>query len=122
MTTDFGTSVVELTHISYSGPADDLGHQSPTETTIPAAGCRHRPLTFRETAELEIDIATQPWRTTLPMKNYDTVTLNALLALKNNDVITVDGKTYKIIGGVRPFPDRFGNPFKATIVSQIQRG
>lgn len=119
---NFGSSVVQLTHISYSGAADDLGHQGATETITAAAGCRHRPLTFRETAELEIDIATQPWRTTLPMKNYDAPTLAALLALKNNDVITVDGLTYKIIGGVRPFPDRFGNPFKATIISQIQRG
>lgn len=118
----FGTAVVTLTHYVNTGTPDELGEYQQNEVNVAAPNCRHRPLTFQETIDLGIDIATQPWRTTLPTHTYSPTILNALAALNPNDVIKVNGQDYQIIGGERPFDDLAGNPFKATIISQKQIG
>lgn len=118
----FGGQVVSFVSRVASGTPDELGVQTLTETTVVALGCRHRPLTFTETAEAQIDIATRPWRTTIPVGEYDAVLRAAVLAIKPDDVIRVDGVQYQIIGGIRHHVDMDGNPFKATIISQEQIG
>lgn len=118
--TTFGTSVVKLKRFVKVGAPDELGEYELTPIVVNAPGCHHRPLTFQESVELAIDIATQPWKTTLPIHTYGNTILAALAALQNNDAIEVDGQEYQIVGGVRPFGDLAGNPFKATIISQKQ--
>lgn len=119
---DFGTAVITLTHYDKTGTPDELGGYTLTPVTVEAPGCRHRPLNFTEAAELGFDIATLPWKSTIPIYLYDDATIAALLALLPQDVIVVDGQEYQIVGGVRPFDDLEGRPFKATIVSQKQIG
>lgn len=118
--TTFGTAVVKMRRYVETGTPDQLGNYELVPVDVNAPGCRHRPLTFAETVELELDIATEYWRTTMPTHEYDGTVLSALALLKNNDAIEVDGQEYQIVGGVRPFDDLAGNPFKATIISQKQ--
>lgn len=118
----FGASTITFRHFQKSGVPDELGNYTLTAVNTNAPGCRHRPLTFSETAEFEFDIATEHWRSTLPLKDYDQGLLDVIMHFPANDVIVVDGLTYRIIGGVRPHPDRFGRPYKATIISQKQTG
>jgi hypothetical protein len=116
-----------ITFLSYTptGVSDSLGQQTLTETAVAAAGCRHRPLTFREMVELEFDIATEVWKSTIPInelmaQNPDAY--NAVMTVKPQDAISVDGIVYQVLGGVRPHPDMDGNPYKATLISTKQIG
>lgn len=118
----FGTSVVSLKRYVKTGAPDELGEYQLEPVVVEAPGCRHRPLTFQESVEVGLDIATQPWKTTLPTHEYDGTILSALAALNPEDSIEVDGQEYQIVGGMRPFDDLGGNPFKATIISQKQTG
>lgn len=116
----FGGNTITFLHYTPGGEADELGEQSLTEESTAAPGCRHRPLTFKEMVELEFDIATEMWRSTIPIGEY--VTQNqtayaAVMAVEPMDVINVDGEKYQVVGGVRSHPDMDGNPFKATIIS-----
>lgn len=117
----FGVDTVTL--VSYAdGPiAGELGTYPQVETTSEAPGCRHRPLTFKETVEVSFDVATELWKTTIPIGEYSPSVRSQVLALQPDDVIRVDGVQYSIIGGVRPFGD-FTSPFKATIFSKRQIG
>lgn len=114
----FGVSIVTAT-VGWTdvGEPDELGEYQRTPITVEATGCRHRPLTFEETVTFQLDIATQPWRTTLPLMDYDQETLDALYAMPPDAVIDVDGQEYQVVGGIRPHPDLEGRPFKATIIS-----
>jgi hypothetical protein len=116
----FGGQTISLTAFTQDGVADELGIEGVEEDSNDAYGCRHRPLTFAEAVELGYDIATQPWRSTIPIGEYDSVLQGKLLALKPQDVIYVDGQKYQIQGGVRCHPDMAGNPFKVTIISKKQ--
>jgi hypothetical protein len=118
----FGTSVVTLKRYEESGSPDELGNYTMVPVLTEAPGCRHRPLTFKEAVEFNVDIATQPWKTTVPLGEYDDTLIAALIAAEPDAVITVDGQDYQVIGGVRPHPDMDGTPFKATIISQKQIG
>lgn len=120
--TSFGTAVVVMRRYEKSGVPDELGEYTMVPVDVEAEGCRHRPLNFKEVVELNFDVATEYWKSTLPTMNYDDTVLEALAALKNTDTIEVDGQEYQIVGGVRPFDDLSGNPFKATIISQKQIG
>lgn len=104
-----------------TGVAGELGTYAQAETTTEAPGCHHRPLTFAETAELQFDIATEMWRTTIPIGEYSEGLRDAVLAHGPGDVIRVDGQQYQIIGGIRPHKD-FTDPFKATIISKKHIG
>jgi hypothetical protein len=90
-------------------------------TITEAAGCRHRPLTFQEKADLNFNVATEMWKTTLPLYEYDAELQAKVTGLEANDVIRVDGIEYQVNGGVRPHKD-FTAPFKATIISTKQVG
>ena len=105
-----------------TGTPDELGNLALVETVTTAPGCRHRPLTMKETAELEFDIATEIWKSTIPVGEYAAAVRDAIFAVKANGLIRVDGEDYQIIGGVRHHPDMDGNPFKVTIISQQQHG
>jgi hypothetical protein len=118
----FGTSVVTLKRFVEAGVPDELGNYELDEVPIVAPGCRHRPLTFKEAVEFDMDIATQPWKTTVPLAEYDDALIAALIGAEPDAVITVDGQEYQVVGGVRPHPDMDGTPFKATIISQKQIG
>lgn len=117
----FGRSVVTL--VSYSdGPfRDELGNYAQVETLITAPGCRHRPLTFKETAELAFNISTELWKTTIPIGEYAPALVAQLMTTQPNDVIRVDGIQYAIVGDLMPFDD-FTGPFKATIFSKRHTG
>ena len=117
----FGSDVVTLvTYVDSSVPGE-LGTytQVPTYTDIP--GCRHRPLTFAETAELAFDVATEYWKTTIPIGEYSPDLRATILAAGPDSQIRVDGIQYAVVGGVRGFKD-FGGWFKATIISKKHTG
>jgi len=117
----FGPDVVELVSLANSATPGELGTYSKVETSTFAPGCHHRPLTFSETAELQYDIATELWRTTIPIGEYSEELREAVLQVTAGDLIRVDGEEYRIVGGVRPFKD-FSALFKATVVSQKHTG
>jgi hypothetical protein len=105
-----------VTFVSYAdGTANALGTYSQVETTTDVKNCRHRPLAFKETAEYDIDVATEMWKTTAPPAA-------AVLAAQADDVIRVDGVEYQIIGGPRHHRDMAGKPFKVTLISKIHVG
>lgn len=110
----FGPSTVMVTTYTESGQPDSLGMvaKTPHTTTIP--GCRHRTLSVSETAELDINVGTQTWKTTCPP---DPV----FAALKPDSTITVDGGIYRIVAGPKHHGD-FAGPFKVTIVSTRKQG
>lgn len=108
--------------LTETGVEDELGNFPLAETLTDAPGCRHRPLTFTETAELQFDIGTKPWKSTIPVNEYSASVRDAVLAAKNNDLIRVDGVEYQIIGGVRHHVDMDGSPFKATVISEVKVG
>ena len=118
----FGIDTVTFVNYVETGSPGALGTYAVTEVTVDAPGCRHRPLTFKETAELDTDVATELWKTTVPIGEYDTTLLAAVMAARNTGVIRVDGIDYQIIGGVRPHDDMDTGPFKMTILSQRQIG
>jgi hypothetical protein len=117
----FGTAVITFRHLEPSNTFDDYGNPTLTEVDVDAPGCRHRPLKPTEKVELNYDIATELWRSTLPLSEFDAPTLAAATTAKADDVILVGGVEYQIIGGVMPFDD-FEAPFKMTIFSQKQTG
>lgn len=117
----FGHKVVTLVLLSDGPTKGDLGTYEQVETPTDAPGCRHRPLTFKETAELQFDVATEIWKTTLPIGEYSQSLRTAILALRHDDVIRVDGAEYSMIGPVAPYDD-FTGPFKATIYSKKHAG
>lgn len=113
----FGVDVVILVSIDETGASDALGQKPLSEVPTVAPGCRHRPLTFTETAELQFDIATEMWKTTIPTGEYGPALRAKILAAKSNDVIRVNGQQYQIVGGIQPFKDN-NTHFKATIISK----
>jgi hypothetical protein len=117
----FGPDVVELVSLTNATVPGELGTYAKIETSTSAPGCHHRPLTFSETAELQYDIATELWRTTIPIGEYSEALRSAVLLITAGDLVRVNGEEYRIVGGVRPFKD-FSTLFKATIVSQKHTG
>lgn len=89
-----------------------------TETAV--RGCRFRPAgtsaapATREKIELG-DITSERWKITAPP-------ISAVLNAKATDEVIVDGVTYQIVGGVRPFADMNGRNFKVTIVVERRVG
>lgn len=118
----FGAQTVTMVDLEKTGSPDELGNFTLAETLTNAPGCRHRPLTFKETAEMQFDIATEYWRTTIPTLEYGSSLLSRVLAIKPNDVIRVGGQDYQIEGGIRHHVDMEGRPFKATIISKKHIG
>ncbi|AAN01977.1 head closure [Mycobacterium phage Corndog] len=117
----FGASTVTFVVHTDGATPGELGTYPQVKTEVSAPGCRHRPLTFRETAELQFDVATQIWKTTLPVGEYSPTLLSQIRAVQPDDTIRVDGVEYSIIGGVQIFDD-FAGPFKATIISKRHIG
>lgn len=117
----FGSDVVELVSLTNSATPGELGTYEKIETVTQAPGCHHRPLTFSETAELQYNIATELWKTTIPIGEYSESLRDKVLQISAGDVIRVGGQQYQIVGGVRSFKD-FSTLFKATIVSQKHTG
>lgn len=125
----FGGQTITFTNRAAvrTGAPDALGHYPLNDGNIDAPGCRHRPLTFKETAEMQFDVGTEFWRSTIPigeyLRNPETISIyTAVVDARTNDVITVAGITYEIIAGSRPHPDLGGTPFKATIISKKYTG
>ncbi len=117
----FGPDVLELVSLTNAATPGALGTYAKVETTTDAPGCHHRPLTFTETAELQYDIATEVWRTTIPISEYSPELRDAVLAITAGDLIRVDGNEYQIVGGIRSFKD-FSKLFKVTVMSQKHSG
>lgn len=117
----FGHHTVTLVSYSDAATPGELGTYAQVEELTDAPGCRHRPLTFQETAELQFDVATELWKTTIPIGEYSSTLRERIVAAQPNDTIRVNGTQYSIIGGVEPFDD-FTRPFKATIYSKKHIG
>lgn len=117
----FGVDLVTVVLHVDSATAGELGTYPQNEVTLELPGCHHRPMTFAETAELEFNIGTEVWKTTIPIREYSDATLTTLLAVQPNDTLRVDGTEYHVVAGVRPHND-FSGPFKATIVSEKHTG
>jgi len=79
-------------------------------------------MAFQEMVDAQLDIATEWWRTTMPLLEYDGTILAAITAVPPDGVITVNGQEYQVHGGIRPHDDLNGSPFKATIISKKQIG
>lgn len=109
----FGSQTISFITLVGSGTYDELGGETTTTTTVSVAGCHHRPLRADEMPDWLTNIATQVWKTTAPP-------VAAALAAESTGLLTVDGQTFQILAGAQPFPDFAGNPFKVTILSQIQ--
>lgn len=118
----FGASTITFTTFEKSGDPDEYGNYTLVETSTSVGGARHRPLTHKEVVDLQFDVATQWWRSTLPLGEYDPADIVIICAVPPNSVIDVDGERYQIDGGVRPHPDMEGRPFKMTIISKKQIG
>ncbi|WP_349318992.1 hypothetical protein [Mycolicibacterium canariasense] len=98
--------------ITGTGVFDDRGFETTTPVDVPVEGCRHRPLSAQEAAEVVGDVATQVWKTTAPPEA-------AAVAARSTGTMKVDGRTFHIIGGAQVFED-YTDPFKVTILSEIQ--
>jgi hypothetical protein len=118
----FGGSVIVFRSSETTGAPNDLGEFATVITDTPAPGCRHRPMSTSEMVEMKFDVSTRLWKSTLPLFEYDDDLVELISFFPPTDAIVVDGVSYQIVGGVRPYPDRWGNPYKATIISQIQSG
>lgn len=118
----FGGQTITFVHYTQSGTADALGHKPISETRTDAPNCRHRPLTFTEIVEAQLDVATEMWRSTIPVHEYGQSLRDTVMTAEPEDAIEVDGQLYQIVGGVRTHPDAAGIPFKATIISKKQIG
>lgn len=118
----FGNDVIVFKHLQKSGTADEDGNFQMTTVLTSAPGCRHRPLSFQEQADLGYDVETEMWKSTVPLLAYDNTVRGIVMGAKGNDVINVNGKDYQIIGGVRPHGDMDSVPFKMTIISKYQSG
>lgn len=104
----FGRQTVTFVTVSEDpNNRDRYNKPEKVRTPVPVAGCRFRPLTFREKQELG-DIATEAWRCTAPPDP-------AVMSATAVDEVIVDGVTYQIVGGVRTFVDMVGRPFKVTV-------
>ncbi|OKH68075.1 hypothetical protein EB74_34220 [Mycobacterium sp. SWH-M5] len=110
---EFGGQTVTFVAYSNTGTRRPLGGYEQDETLTEVAGCRHRPLSARETAEYDVNVATVVWKTTAPPEAV-------VLAAKQNGEIRVDGVAHKIIAGPQHHVDMDGQPFKVTILSQRQ--
>lgn len=115
----FGPDVVTFVSYSNFDTPGQLGTYSQVETLIEAPGCHHRPLTYKEAVELGYDVATEMWKTTIPIGEYSDELRQSIVALSSDDAVRVDGTQYWIVGGVQPFKD-FTGWFKATLISKRQ--
>jgi hypothetical protein len=115
----FGPDVVTFVSYSDADAPGELGTYPQVETLTIAPNCHHRPLTYREAVELGYDVATEMWKTTIPIGEYDDALREKIMAAQPDDAIRVDGKQYQIVGGVQPYKD-FTTWFKATLISKKQ--
>ena len=116
----FGPDVITL--VTYTdGAVGELGTAAQVPHYVEAPGCHHQPLTFQETAELAFDVATEFWKSTIPIGEYSEELRESVLALQPDSEIEVAGVRYSVVGGVRPFKD-FTGWFKATIMSKRHIG
>lgn len=116
----FGNQVLTFTTTTTdkAQAPDALGHYPEVPHTVIAPGCRHRPLAFKEMFEIGLDMSKEAWRSTLPIGEYDDDLYEQLLGIKPDSTISVEGRTFQIVAGIRPHPD-FKRRFKATIISNV---
>lgn len=117
----FGYTTVTIVLHSDADTPGELGTYAQVEIPVDAPGCHHRPLTFQETAELQFDVATELWKTTIPIGEYSPDLREQVVSARPDDTLKVNDIEYSIIGGVEPFDD-FTAPFKATIYSKKHIG
>lgn len=89
--------------------------QGPSPTDVP--GCHHRPLSFKEAAEYDLNTSTQVWKTTVILSSLTDPQRAAVLALEPDGEIRDGDVPFKVIAGPQVFND-MGAPFKVTILSQ----
>ena len=117
----FGHHTISLVSYVDAALPGELGTYPQVELLTDMPGCRHRPLTFQETAELQFDVGTELWKSTVPIGEYSPTLRAALFAARPDSRIRVGANQYSIIGGVECFDD-FSAPFKATIYSKKHIG
>jgi hypothetical protein len=111
----FGAQTVTFIALTGTGVYDELGVEVKTPTPVDVKGCLHRPLSAAETPVWVTDLATQIWKTTAPADA-------AAVAAKATGELRVNGVTYEIVGGAKPYNDFSGNVHHVTVLSKIQVG
>lgn len=107
----FGGQTVTFVNYTDTGSPGRVGTIPQTPNPIAVTGCRHRPLSFKEAAEYDLNTSTQVWKTTAPP-------VAAVLALEVDGELRENGGVFKAIAGPQVFNDLDGKPFKVTILSQ----
>ena|ERR1700752_2838639 len=103
-----------ITVVNYTEGAKDrygIPARVPSPTTF--GGCRFRPLSVTETVALT-DTAIEIWKLTAPP-------VAALLNAEADSVIQVNGVSYEIDGGIKPYSDASGAVFKVTVLCKRQQ-
>ena len=117
----FGHVTVTLVLRTKGSTPGELGTYPLVDTPVNLPGCRHRPLTFKEKVEAAFDVATEVWRTTIPIGEYSAALRAQIASSTPIAKIRVGGIEYDIIGGIQIFDD-FTGPFKATLHSKRHIG
>lgn len=118
----FGGQTITLTNFEKVGDPDEDGNYELQEVSHSAPWCRHRPMSYQETVDADLDVATEWWRSTVPIHEYSAPVKAAIIGLQPMATIDVDGQTYQVNAGARTHPDMNGTPFKSTIISKKQTG
>ena len=106
----FGNQIVYFVSVTEDlNNRDRYGNPARVRTETPVTGCHFRPLTGKEKLEYG-DIGIDPWKCTAPPDP-------AALAATVNSELKVDGVTYQVTLGSRPFQD-FNKLFKVTIICE----
>ena len=93
----FGGSTIELVSVEKVGEPNELGEYTTAETVTQLQGCRHRTMSLKEQNELEFDIGTTTWKSTIPLFEYSQQVQAKVLGLKHRDVIRVGGVEFEIM-------------------------
>jgi len=118
----FGNQTITFKHLQKVGDPDEYGNYQMEEVETAAPFCRHRPLAFSEVVDLGLDVATEWWKSTVPVHEYNDTVRGVVMSAAAIDIIACDGQDYQIFGGVRTHPGAHGDPFKTTIISQKHVG
>lgn len=94
---------------------DKLNNPAKVRTGVDVPGCRFRPLPATETRGEGTEVVKDQWKATCPPHP-------AVIAAKSRDEIRVDGDALQIVGLPRVFDDKWGRPYKVTVICERVAG
>ena len=112
----FGNTTLTFVSVSEDlNDRDKLNNPAKVRTGVDVPGCRFRPLPATETRADATEVVKDQWRATCPPHP-------AVIAAKSRDEVVVDGVTLQIVGLPRVFGDRWGTPYKVTVICERLSG